>query len=49
MPNLSQKKALELAVNTLQKNSATKENALPLALGIINAENQRIKSQGFHY
>ena len=49
MPNLSQKKALELAINTLQKNSATKENALPLALGIIDAENQGIKSHGFHY
>jgi len=49
MPNLSQKEALELAVSTLQKNSATKENALPLALGIIDAENQGIKSHGFHY
>ena len=49
MPNLSQKEALELAINTLQKNSATKENALPLALGIIDAENQGIKSHGFHY
>ena len=49
MPNLSQKEALELAINTLQKNSATKENALPLALGIIDAENQEIKSHGFHY
>jgi len=27
MPNLSQKEALKLAINTLQKNSATKENA----------------------
>ena len=25
MPNLSQKEALELAINTLQKNSATKD------------------------
>ena len=49
MPNLSQKEALELAINTLQKNNATKENALPLALGIIDAENQEIKSHGFHY
>jgi len=49
MPNLSQKEALELAISTLQKNSATKENALPLALGIIDAENQGIKSHGFHY
>jgi len=49
MPNLSQKEALELAINTLQKNNATKENALPLALGIIDAENQGIKSHGFHY
>ena len=31
MPNLSQKEALELAINTLQKNSATKENALPFS------------------
>ena len=46
---LSQKEALELAVNTLQKNGALKENALPLALGIIDAENQGIKSHGFHY
>ena len=37
MKNLSQKEALELAVNTLQKNGAKKENALPLALGIIDA------------
>ena len=49
MKKLSQKEALELAVNTLQKNGATKENALPLALGIIDAENQGIKSHGFHY
>ena len=46
---LSQNEALELAVNTLQKNGALKENALPLALGIIDAENQGIKSHGFHY
>ena len=44
MKKLSQKEALELAVNTLQKNGALKENALPLALGIIDAENQGIKS-----
>jgi len=49
MKKLSQKEALELAANTLQKNGATKENALPLALGIIDAENQGIKSHGFHY
>ena len=33
MKKLSQKKALELAVSTLQKNGALKENALPLAFG----------------
>ena len=49
MKKLSQNEALELAVKTLQKNSALKENALPLALGIIDAENQGIKSHGFHY
>jgi len=49
MKKLSQNQALELALNTLQKNGATKENALPLALGIIDAENQGIKSHGFHY
>jgi len=49
MKKLSQKKALELAVSTLQKNGALKENALPLALGVIDAENQGIKSHGFHY
>ncbi len=49
MKNLSQNQALELAFNTLQKNGASKENALPLALGIIDAENQGIKSHGFHY
>jgi len=49
MKKLSQKEALELAINTLQKNGALKENALPLALGIIDAENQGIKSHGFHY
>ena len=49
MKKLSQKEALEFAVNTLQKNGALKENALPLALGIIDAENQGIKSHGFHY
>ena len=49
MKKLSQQEALELAVNTLQKNGALKENALPLALGIIDAENQGIKSHGFHY
>ena len=37
MKKLSQNQALELALNTLQKNGATKENALPLALGIIDA------------
>ena len=49
MKKLSQSEALELAVNTLQKNGALKENALPLAFGIIDAENQGIKSHGFHY
>ena len=49
MAELSQKDALELAINTLQTNGASKENALPLALGIIDAENQGIKSHGFHY
>jgi len=49
MKKLSQKEALDLALNTMQKNGATKENALPLALGIIDAENQGIKSHGFHY
>ena len=49
MKKLSQKESLQLAVNTLQKNGALKENALPLALGIIDAENQGIKSHGFHY
>ena len=49
MKKLSQKESLELAVSTLQKNGALKENALPLALGIIDAENQGIKSHGFHY
>ena len=45
MKKLSQKEALELAVNTLQKNGALKENALPLALGIIDAENQGIEEK----
>ena len=49
MKKLSQNQALELALNTLQKNGALKENALPLALGVIDAENQGIKSHGFHY
>ena len=49
MKQLSQKQAFELALNTLQKNGALKENALPLSLGIIDAENQGIKSHGFHY
>jgi len=49
MKKLSQNQALDLALNTLQKNGATKENALPLAFGIIDAENQGIKSHGFHY
>ena len=49
MKKLSQNQALELALNTLQKNGATKENALALAFGIIDAENQGIKSHGFHY
>ena len=48
MKQLSQNQALELAVDTLKKNGALKENALPLALGIIDAENQGIKSHGFH-
>ena len=49
MKKLSQKQALELASNTLEKNGALKENALPLAYGIVDAENQGIKSHGFHY
>ena len=36
MKKLSQNQALELALDTLQKNGATKENALPLARGIID-------------
>ena len=38
MKKLSQKESLELAASTLQKNGASRENALPLALGIIDAE-----------
>jgi len=49
MKRLSQKKALELAFDTLKNSGASKENALPLAYGIIDAENQGIKSHGFHY
>ena len=49
MKKLAQNQALELAFNTLQRNGASKENALPLAIGIIDAENQGIKSHGFHY
>ena len=49
MRKISQKEALELAINTLRNNGASKENALPLALGIVDAENQGIKSHGFHY
>ena len=49
MKKLSQNQAFEFAFNTLQKNGASKENALPLAIGIIDAENQGIKSHGFHY
>ena len=48
MKKLSQKKALDLAISTLQKNGALRENALPLAIGIIDAENQGIKSHGFN-
>ena len=48
MKKLSQKESLNLAASTLQKNGALKENALPLAFGIIDAENQGIKSHGFH-
>ena len=48
MKKLSQKESLNLAVSTLQKNGALRENALPLAHGIIDAENQGIKSHGFH-
>jgi len=46
---LSQKEALQLATSTLQSSGASKENAEPLAQGIIDAENQGIKSHGFHY
>ena len=49
MKKLSQNQAIKLAFSTLQKNGASEENALPLALGIIDAENQGIKSHGFHY
>ncbi|MAV82864.1 MAG: sulfolactate dehydrogenase [Pelagibacteraceae bacterium] len=46
---LSQENALNLAIEKLQKSGATTENAIPLAKGIIDAENQGIKSHGFHY
>ena len=46
---LTQKEALRLAITTLQNSGASKENAEPLAHGIIDAENQGIKSHGFHY
>ncbi len=46
---LSQENALNLASEKLQKSGATTENAIPLAKGIIDAENQGIKSHGFHY
>ena len=36
MKKLSQNQALELVFNTLKKNGASKENALPLAIGIID-------------
>ena len=45
----NQDQALQLACEKLMKSGATKENALPLARGIIDAENQGIKSHGFHY
>jgi len=45
----NQNQALELAIEKLIKSGASKENALPLARGIIDAENQGIKSHGFHY
>ena len=47
MKKLSQNQALELALNTLQKNGATKENALPLAFGIIDAETKELKVMAF--
>ena len=47
--DLNQDQALQLACEKLMKSGATKENALPLAKGIIDAENQGIKSHGFHY
>ena len=46
---LSQDQALELAVKKLTAAGASKENALPLAKGIIQAELDGIKSHGFHY
>ena len=46
---LSQENALNLASEKLKKSGATTENAIPLAKGIIDAENQGIKSHGFHY
>ena len=42
-------KLLNLRLTRCKKNGASKENALPLAIGIIDAENQGIKSHGFHY
>lgn len=47
--NFSQEEALNLACKKLEKSGASKENSLPLAKGIIDAENQGIKSHGFHY
>ena len=47
--DFNQDQALQLACEKLMKSGATKENALPLAKGIIDAENQGIKSHGFHY
>ena len=41
---LNQNQALELAIEKLIESGASKENALPLARGIIDAENQGIKS-----
>ena len=49
MKKLSQQQALKLAVDTLMASGASQENAMPLALGIVDAENQGIKSHCFHY
>ena len=46
---LSKNDAFELAKKTLIASGASKENAQPLASGIIAAELEGIKSHGFHY